>query len=127
MANLTEREKDVVCTLTSLAHRDGHDPDNSEVLIDISQSLGWAPVAMDVVPCLCPNGRVWSTRRKRILCGREKMSLQGLFCGSDFPAWSTSSDRALSDLAGNAFSSAVCLAFVISVFGCAPCERVQLV
>ena len=113
---LSERERDVLRLYYALFARQGVDLRSVDWFLDVSQGIGRVPVGRGICPCLCPNGRVWSTLRGRLLTGREKMSLQGLVCGDDYPAWQSFSDRQLSDLAGNAFSTTVCLAVFVSVF-----------
>ncbi len=73
------------------------------------------PHGHSVCPCLCLNGRIWSTSLGRLLTGREKMALQGLRCGDAVAELRAFSDRDLSDLAGNAFSTTVCMAVALAV------------
>ena len=104
---LTTREQDLLRLLYAKSMLQGVELKSCECFFDISQSIGRVPTGWGVCPCICPNGRIWSTSRGRLLAGREKMALQGLLCGTDFPVWESFPDRVLSDLAGNAFSTTV--------------------
>ncbi len=113
---LTEREQDALRIFYAKCRlKDGLDLAAVECFIDVSQGLGRMPHGRSVCPCLCPNGRIWSTSLGRLLTGREKMALQGLWCGDAVAELRAFSDRDLSDLAGNAFSTTVCMAVALAV------------
>ena len=53
--------------------------------------------------CITPDGAFWHTGRNRLLVGREKLALQGVFPNSEFTTSFSSSFEG--ELAGNAFNS----------------------
>ena len=112
---LLDRERDLVNVFTHLSRQRGFTPEADELFFDISQSLDRATKTHGFCACICPNSRVWSSKRGRLLTGREKLSLQGIFCGTDYADVTFESDSLLSDLAGNAFSTSVCMAVTVAV------------
>ena len=70
--------------------------------------------------CVTPDGKIWNTRRRRLLVGRERLALQCVFpkheCVQGF------SQKLEGDLAGNAFNGcdfAVMLLAMLTVLGAA--------
>ena len=120
LKSMPRREADVIDVWTEIWQRDGLDPAADEIFADVSQGLPRVPRALGMIPWLCPSAHMWSTVRKRFLTGREKLALQGIHCGKDFPNWSVFSDQVLSDLAGNSFSATVCQAVTFAVLSFRP-------
>ena len=93
----------------------------------IGRSSGWrqrtetdrAPWCIGATPCALPNFRLRWRRQQRVLDARELSALQGiwtrdcvafeLWCQSEKQSW------ALMDLAGNAFTTTVCIAVRLGV------------
>lgn len=97
---------------SSGAREDLQLPEERSRIIDLSQSL-WRmslppPGRSNVVT---PNGRLFDTKRCRLLTGLEKMALQGIFYKS--AACRNWPPSLLGDLAGNAFQTNCCMSVVI--------------
>merc|ERR1712032_1071545 len=96
----------------------GFDARRTPMLWEMSQSAGRVPgtrVREDMLhcaPCILP-GHLWHSSRRRWLLGREKLRLQGIFEG-DIVDMDCVSEKVLTDLAGNAFSSTVCAVNILA-------------
>ena len=94
---------------------------NPNVFVDCSTSLKNHIHAADVCTCITPGHPVYSTELKRYLTGRDFLMCQGLWpsCwSSDVFQWLVSDPKFAQDIAGNSFSSTVCQAVVLAMFGC---------
>ena len=95
-------------------HKNGGGLASDDVFVDIAKSEDWAPYCDGAFSCVVPNSRPYRVQGQSIASALDKMSVQGLW-RRDFPAMSAFSDKAslLSDLAGNAFTSTVCMAVAL--------------
>ena len=85
-----------------------------DLIVDITKSLDHASSCVGAPPCVLPNSRFYRVLEDRFLTVREVASLQGLWT-CDFPAlesWVQTCRKSnfLRDMAGNAFTSTVCMA-----------------
>ena len=110
---LNERQSQVV-TEAMRKHKNGGGLASDDVFVDIAKSEDWAPYCDGAFSCVVPNSRPYRVQSQSIASALDKMSVQGLW-RRDFPAMSAFSDKAslLSDLAGNAFTSTVCMAVAL--------------
>jgi site-specific DNA-cytosine methylase len=70
-------------------------------------------------PCVLPGSKLWLVRERRFLTPRECLALQGIWA-TDFLAldrWAHQPGKMtlLRDLAGNAFSTPVCMTVCLAV------------
>lgn len=81
---------------------------------DLYHSAARMPTSPDhEVPTVLPGTKLWSAERDRLLLGRELLHLQGLqFDQSQLDEFT---EHQLTDIAGNSFSSLVCLAVLASL------------
>ena len=103
-----------------------HDKD---IVIDVSKSEKWSPVCVDATPCILPNSKPYRVSTGGILTTEQVLGVQGIFA-EDFPAlreFDLTETTLLRDLAGNAFSTTVCMAVVISCLGNWPMVTCQSV
>ena len=97
-----------------------------DLVVDISKSCGRAPWCLGAAPCVLPGSRLYWRRKQWVLGAREMAALQGIWC-RDFPAlqsWCEDPHRSriLMDMAGNAFTSTICIAVVLAVMvAISPC------
>lgn len=90
------------------------------LVIDISKSAGRTPWCAGATPCVLPNSRLYVRHVQCVLGPREAAALQGLW-PADFRALSAWCEdkhrsRVVADMAGNAFTSTVCMAVCFAVF-----------
>ena len=88
-----------------------------DVILDL-QNSNW-PHVSSVSSCVLPHSQLYWLHAGRFLTAREHAALQGIW-SSDFPAldsWLRTSHQAnlVKDMAGNAFSSTVCMAVSFAV------------
>merc|ERR1711920_18564 len=120
---LNEREKELIdLKCLDVLNEQGKDPRTFSMLWELSQSVERVPgtrVRMDrqnYATCVLP-GMLWHSSRHRWVLGVEKLALQGIFANDLLDT--NFSSKLLGDLAGNAFTSTVCAANVISAIICA--------
>ncbi|CAL1135526.1 unnamed protein product, partial [Cladocopium goreaui] len=65
------------------------------------------------VPTILPSTKLWHLERGRLLLGRELLHLQGIRFNAE--TMDKLSETQMTDLAGNAFSSTVCLSILIAI------------
>ena len=113
---ITARQKRVVSA--ALAGNRGGD-----VIVDINKGETRGSHGVNVAPTIVANSLPYRVKEKRVLEPMESMALQGIF-PEDFPAMRSLSDSmpvtVMRDLAGNAFSSTVCMAVLVAGFVHAP-------
>ena len=88
----------------------------SDLVVDIAKSEDRGSFGVGVVSCLVPNSRPYRHKTSSLLTPAQVHAVQGIF-KSDFPAmesWAQERKRLTRDLAGNAFSTTVCMAVIIS-------------
>jgi len=97
----------------------GMDPREVPMLWDLLQSVERVPGSrvrrdrQNYATCILPPSLLWHTVRHRFILGQEKLALQGIF-EEDLQDITCFSQVLLSDLAGNAFTSTVCLACMLA-------------
>lgn len=97
----------------------GMDPREVPMLWDLLQSVERVPGSrvrrdrQNYATCILPPSLLWHTVRHRYILGQEKLALQGIF-EDDLKDITCFSQVLLSDLAGNAFTSTVCLACMLA-------------
>lgn len=121
---LNERERDVVrqCMQKLSAKQKSQD-----VLIDIAKSAGRAPFCLDAAACVVPNSRPFRRKTGLILSAEQVHAVQGIY-KEDFPAlerWCWEKEGLARDLAGNAFSTTVCMAVAIACLAHGPLPGLQ--
>jgi hypothetical protein len=93
-------------------------PESARRFINVGPSINRCRATTDF-PCMTPRQRIWITDKARMLTGYEAMLVQGLYYPGKDDVVRSWSDRALHDLAGNAFHSgcfaAVALATMVAV------------
>jgi DNA-cytosine methyltransferase len=93
-----------------------------DVIADINKGELRGAHGADVAPTIVANSLPYRVKEKRVLEPMESLALQGIF-PEDFPAmedFSTGSETFLRDLAGNAFSTTVCMAMMLAALCHAP-------
>ena len=96
-----------------------------DIVVDVAKSAQRAPACDSVTPCIQPNSLPYRLKTRSILTPQQVNCVQGIF-KADFPAlakYARSKARLTRDLAGNAFSTTVCMAVVISCLTHAPFAR----
>ena len=103
-----------VVTEAMRKHTNGGGLACDDLFVDITKSEVWAPHCHGAFSCVVPNSRPYRVRDRSVASPLHKMCVQGLW-PRDFPAMSAFSDNEslLSDLAGNAFTSTVCMAVAL--------------
>ena len=89
-------------------------PEKQTRLIELSQTCDRASVHEACANCVTPGGRQFITSRCRILRGREKLRIQGMWL-ADESVLDGFADAVVGDMAGNAFEACCCSA---SIFAC---------
>lgn len=118
------RERDAVAIAYLDLINGGTDPREVHCVIQIDQSIDRMPIQIGFSPCVTPKGKYWYTflsdeqLAPRLLSPLEKFRLQGV--GPE--EWrrlnvdgATLPENMVNDLAGNAFSANVIVAFMLSV------------
>jgi len=98
---------------------------NKDVLVDVAKSDSRAPFCLNATPCIVPNSLPYRVKKKAFLSPQQVCCLQGIW-QEDFPALTRyAKDNACltRDLAGNAFSTTVCMAVTIACLAHAPVPR----
>jgi len=96
------------------AARPGGPSEVDDWIIDLSQAQGRGGVGRGFLPCVTPGGLLWSTKRRRLLVGREKLFGQGIFPKQ--PMLPGTEQDLESDLAGNAFCTLSYLSVLVALF-----------
>ena len=101
---------------------------NKDIIVDVGKHLG-NRVAYGVcaTPCIFPKSSLYRVLSKKILSISEMLRVQGIYA-EDFPALPNFvlADIALvRNLAGNVFSSTVCMAVIICCLKNLPCSSVN--
>ena len=112
---LNDREQAVV---DKIVHHKFEDIDFSERdwVIDVSKSIMRASPCQDACPCLVPNSRLFRVNTGQFLGPLQVLGLQGIWT-RDFPRlenFALTKPRLLRDIAGNAFTSTVAQAVILS-------------
>lgn len=100
-------------------NQQGMDPREVPMLWDLLQSVERVPGSrvrrdrQNYATCILPPSSLWHTVRHRFVLGQEKLALQGIF-EEDLKDIGNFSQVLLSDLAGNAFTSSVCMACMMA-------------
>ncbi len=89
-----------------------------DVIVDVTRSVERAVYCVGASPCLLPNSLPYRCLSGRVLSPLETMACQGLFV-EDFGLLETwgldpSKARLLRDLAGNSFTSSVCMSVLLA-------------
>ena len=119
-ADPTPRELEVLNTaMDTIRQRRRGVGEDLDVVVDLSKSGSRAPWCMNASTCVLPGSRLWLVRAGRFLTARECLALQGIWA-CDFPAldlWVRHPKKLklLHDLAGNAFSTPVCMTVCLAV------------
>lgn len=85
--------------------------DHPELFVDVGKTEKRCVTCVGALPCIVPNSEIYSVQEGRILDPREVCAAQGIFT-KDFPAMPAflkRSPRLVRDLAGNAFTTTVCM------------------
>lgn len=96
------------------------DPREFPMLWDLLQSVERVPGSrvrrdrQNYAQCLLPPSLLWHTVRHRFVIGQEKLRIQGIF-DEDLRDLASFPQLLLGDLAGNAFTTTVCLVNFVSV------------
>mmetsp|Transcript_43589 Transcript_43589/g.81366 ORF Transcript_43589/g.81366 Transcript_43589/m.81366 type:complete len:449 (+) Transcript_43589:68-1414(+) len=118
---LNLRQKAVVkAALRKLPRADRH----KDVMVDIAKSAERAPVCISAASCIVPNSMPYRVKSKTMFTPEQVNCVQGIY-KEDFPALAKfAKEKAVltRDLAGNAFSTTVCMAVGISCLVHAPLE-----
>jgi site-specific DNA-cytosine methylase len=92
-------------------------PGMQEQVADVLQSINRVPTATGATPCILPHGLLWLRGRMRLMQANECLAAQG-FPLYARPELANFSDVEVVDLAGNAFCSNTCMAFVLAALSC---------
>jgi len=118
-ASLNIRQKRVVEAALKKLKPAQHDKD---VVVDVAKSEERAPVCIGATPCIVPNSLPYRVKTQRVLTPEQVHACQGIY-PEDFPAlrkYAQTKAGLTRDLAGNAFSTTVCMAVVVSTFAQTP-------
>ena len=96
-------------------------PRTENLFVDCASSRERLTFAEGVLPCLTPSHGIYSTSLKRYLDKEDYLNAQGLWstCFTE-PAYKLLLSMDSQDVAGNSFSSTVCLAVALSSLTCVP-------
>ena len=91
----------------------------TDLVVEISKSVGRAPWCIGATPCALPKSRLHWRRQQRVLEACEMVAFQGIWTRDvvALESWcqSEKQSRVLMDLAGNAFTTTVCIAVCLGV------------
>jgi len=93
-----------------------------DIVVDVAKSESRCPFCEDATPCIVPNSLPFRVTRGHVLNEEMVHCVQGIY-KEDFPAlakWAKEKKSLTRDLAGNAFSTTVCMAVAISCLACGP-------
>jgi hypothetical protein len=86
-----------------------------DVVVDVAKSAARAPSGVEMIPCIVPNSQMYRHQKKKMLTVEQILCAQGIFL-CDFPAaakWAKEKKGLSRDLAGNAFSTTLCMAVIL--------------
>lgn len=98
------------------------DQRKGDLVIDIAKTAPRAPSCVGAAPCIVPNSQPYRMKTQTIFSPEQMHCVQGIY-KDDFPAmstWAKERPTLTRDLAGNAFSTTVCMAVAISCLAHAP-------
>ena len=120
---LVPREREVLSNVQSRLTRDQLKKD---LVVDVGKSLERLHYCLGgAAPCVVPNSRTYRVKQNKVLSPEQCHAVQGIF-KSDFPAlatWAKNKKTIMRDLAGNAFSTTVCMAVFLVVLCNGPLPR----
>lgn len=120
---LNKRETEVLRTVRS---RLKPEQLKQNLVVDVGKSVDRLHYCLGgAAPCVVPNSRTYRVMQKKVLSPEQCHALQGIF-KSDFPAlatWAKENKKITRDLAGNAFSTTVCVAVVLVALCHGPLPR----
>jgi len=93
-----------------------------DVVVDVGKTEARAPSGVAATSCVVPNSELYRLRSKSTLTPEQVHCVQGIY-KEDFPAlarYAATQKTLTKDLAGNAFSTTVCMAVTISCLAHAP-------
>jgi site-specific DNA-cytosine methylase len=93
-----------------------------EIVLDVAKSESRVPHCIGATTCIVPNSQPYRVRTQSILTAEQMHCVQGIY-KEDFPAlakYAKEKTVLACDLAGNAFSTTVCMAVMISCLVHAP-------
>eukprot|EP00403_Amphidinium_massartii_P023868 CAMPEP_0178398908 /NCGR_PEP_ID=MMETSP0689_2-20121128/15010_1 /TAXON_ID=160604 /ORGANISM="Amphidinium massartii, Strain CS-259" /LENGTH=451 /DNA_ID=CAMNT_0020019675 /DNA_START=63 /DNA_END=1418 /DNA_ORIENTATION=+ len=116
-ASLLPRERRVIEKARSKISKE--DFRRGNCIVDIAKSDERAPVCVGATSCIVPNSKPYHVGLQRVLTPEEVLRMQGIY-REDFPALipmlkERGGPNLARDLAGNAFTSTVCMAVLIAV------------
>ncbi|CAK0859425.1 unnamed protein product, partial [Prorocentrum cordatum] len=97
-----------------------------DLVVDVGKSVDRLHYCVGgAAPCVVPNSRTYRVRQEKVLSPEQCHAVQGIF-KSDFPAlkrWAKEKKTVTRDLAGNAFSTTVCMAVALVALCHGPLPR----
>mmetsp|Transcript_10154 Transcript_10154/g.18227 ORF Transcript_10154/g.18227 Transcript_10154/m.18227 type:complete len:284 (+) Transcript_10154:609-1460(+) len=119
---LLDRERSVVKAALGKLHSQSE----KDIIVDIAKSAERAPVCIGATSCIVPNSKPYHLQSKRVLTPEEVLKVQGIY-REDFKALTEilkekGGGGLARDLAGNAFTSTVCLAVLVSTLAHCPLQ-----
>lgn len=122
---INARQKGVVREVMRLHRKRGGLP-SDDLFVDVGKSNLFCVNSVDTTTCMVPNSKVYRVKEKRVLGAREHLAVQGIFPW-DYPAMKKylreKKHTLLRDMAGNAFTSTVCMAVTLACFAHGPLLR----
>ena len=91
------------------------DSEQQRVIFQYDQGVDRCPTGVGFAPCMCPQGKYWDSSCMRPLTAHEHAALQGIGAEERAIFGLSDIDEVLlkKDLAGNAFSSNVCMSMLL--------------
>lgn len=97
-----------------------------DLVVDVGKSVDRLHYCLGgAAPCVVPNSRTYRVKQGKVLSPEQCLAVQGIF-KSDFPALATVAKEKITltrDLAGNAFSTTVCMAVALVALCHGPLPR----
>ena len=117
---LTPRQQDLLCIL-ECQHSSSSANSTDETVWDLNPSAYRVSKNTNAAPCMLPRNCCWLQHRERPLAGVESLILQGADIRK-LPSMKPGvwSSKFLQDLGGNAFNTAQCATFLVSVLSAMP-------
>lgn len=94
----------------------GHDQMYKMAVLDVSQNVDRFKTALGILPCITPGGCDFATNRQEALSGKQLLLLQGMPLNKLL--FGTETQKECQDLAGNAMTTTVIGASIISAIIC---------
>jgi site-specific DNA-cytosine methylase/SNF2 family DNA or RNA helicase len=98
------------------AARKGYDSLYKMAVLDVSQNVDRFKTALGILPCITPGGCDFATNRQEALSGKQLLILQGM--PMDKLLFGTETQKECQDLAGNAMTTTVIGASILSALIC---------